>query len=429
MNYCNYFDKIFFHYVFMRIFAMQTRNNLGKMSDKSNDININELLNNLFAPSESLRDLFTKRIEEIELSETAALELININYRTLNGILNGTQKTVDYTNLIKLADFLQISSEQVFNLYTKELRKNFNIEKTSNPEKVKFIKENFDLAALKKAGLINDIGNYEDIENKIMSLLGLRSIFEYRKPRSEAAFSAGKIKPKNELTRHLWVNIANSFFEEINNPHEFDRDGLIKYFPEIRWHSTNVELGLINVIKALYRFGITVIYQKPFNSLHLRGATFSVNNKPSIVLTDYKGFYPTIWFALVHELFHVIFDWEEISENKYHLSDPTTEQLTIIDKEREANDFAREYLFSKEKTKNISGKLHSDSYIDNYAQKNHVHPSFIYVFYAYDVDNRSAWATAKIKNPSIDKLVSQIGFDWSKPTRDYINVLRNRIYK
>lgn len=398
-------------------------------NDRSN--NISDLLKDIFQPSHTLRDLFSQRIEEINLSPTAALDIVNMPYRTLNGILDGTQKTIDYTNLVKLADFLQVSTDEVFSLYSKTLKKNFEIESPFSPEKIKFIKENFDLSVLKKSGFIDDISEYEEIERKINLLLDLKTIYEYSKPKAEAAFSSGKIKPKNELTRNFWVNTAKQVFEEIDNPYEYDQQGLIDYFPEIRWHSTSVELGLRNVIKSLYKLGVTVIYQESLPSLHLRGATFIINDKPCVVLTDYRGFYATLWFALVHELFHVIFDWDEIRNNKYHVSDEKSDVLSVVEKENEANDFARTYLFSHEKTKDISSNIHNKEYVELYAKRNHVHSSFIYLFYAYDLgNNRGAWARAKKANPDIDNLIKPLTNSWSnpRPIREYVNTIRNRYY-
>jgi Zn-dependent peptidase ImmA (M78 family) len=397
----------------------------------------NEIMNSLINPvefihKENLKELFEQRIHDLNISFTNTLDILKIQHRTLIGILNGTQKTVDFTNLIKIADFLQKPKEQIIKLYLDALENNFPNKTFSSPKKIEFIKENFDLAVLKKAKFINNINDYEEIENKIISYFGLSSIFDYKRPPVDAAFSSGLIKPKNELTRSLWIESANVIFKKINNSYNYDRQVLINYFPQIRWHSINVELGLINVIKELFKIGITIIYQSPLPSLHLRGATFAVNNKPCIVLTDYKGFYPTLWFALIHELFHVIFDWDEILNNNYHLSDEKSEQLTVIEKENEADNFAREYLFSKEKTNKIRPYLSDIDYVNEFAKTNHVHPSFVYVFNAYDFgnSNRMLWARARNINPNIDNLIKPLENPWSnsKPISNFVNSIKNKFY-
>jgi HTH-type transcriptional regulator / antitoxin HigA len=400
--------------------------------NKDDSFDVDDILKQLFKPATSkatLRELFNRRLEYLEISETNATEILKVQSRTLKGILSGTQKIVDFTNLIKIANFLQLPKEQVIKLYLDELEKHFPNKKASSPKTVEFIKENFDLAVLKKAGFIKSVNDFNEIEKKLTSFLGLQSIFDYKKPTVDVAFSAGLRVPKNDLTRSLWIQRAIDVFKEFDNPNEFDRQALINYFPQIRWHSMNVELGLTNIIKDLFRLGITVIYQSPLPTLQLKGATFTVNNNPCIVLTNFVGFYPTLWFALIHELFHVIFDWEEIKVNKYHLSNEEDDQLTVIEREQEADNFAREYLFSKEKTKEISPHLWSSSAVKKFANNNHVHESFVYVFHAYDLREKTAWQKARRKNPPFESLTKSLDtWNQEKPLADLVSALKYKYY-
>jgi HTH-type transcriptional regulator/antitoxin HigA len=408
------------------------------MSDKNEkDFNVEKLLKDLFKPpvfnnKENLNELFSRRIAELKITRTDALDIIKIERLALNGILQGTQKRVDFTNLIKIANFLKISKEQLIELYLNALEVNFPTHPAIPTEKIEFIKENFDLAALKKAGFIGSLTDFEEIEAKITSYFGLKDIRDYKRPPVDVAFSAGLVKPQNELTRSFWIKSANDFFLEINNPYEYNRQALIEYFPQIRWHSTSVELGLLNIIKDLFKIGITVIYQPPLPSLHLRGATFSVNEKPCVVLTNYVGFYPTLWYGLIHELYHVLFDWDEISTNCYHLSDDDNERLSVIEKEQEADNFAREYLFSKDKTAQVRPYIKNQNFINEFARNNHVHPSFIYVFNAYDVGKRdkTAWPIAKKLNPNIDILIDTLDNNWrdAQPITDFVKSIKYKLY-
>ncbi len=393
---------------------------------------IEDLIKGVSKPEWTLRSYFNDRIEELSLTFTASADLLNIQTRTLKGILDGTQKSVDITNIVKLAEFLRLENQVVFDLYLESLNNNFEIESSLEPEKIKFLKENFDLAALKKAGFLSNINNYVELEGKITSFLGLNSILEYQPPKQKAAFSEGKIKPKNQLTRDFWVSTANELFKEISNPYEFDRDKLIEYFPDIRRYCTSVNLGLFNVIRDLYRLGVTVAYLPSFSSLHLRGATISINRKPCIVLTDYRGFYSTFWFALIHELFHVIFDWDEIKTNRYHISDPNSEQLTVAEREVEADNFARTYLFSDEKLAFIKPRIKDETYVNGFAEANHVHPSFIYTFYAFDpkTKDRQAWPIAQKNNPDIKPIINLLDNDWKNPKslKEYVKPLKKKLY-
>ena len=405
------------------------------MSDNKYDkLYAENLINSVFKPKETLKDLFDKRIEELKISPTSVLDIVGISFRPLRGILNGTQKTVDFTNLVKIANFLQIPKEKVIQLHIEALELNFPEENTISPAVIEFIKKNFDLAALKKSKFINSVTDFREIESKLLALLGLKTIFEYKKPSIDIAFSAGITTPKNELIRTTWKAAAEAVFEEIDNPYEYDRKRLVEYFPQIRWHSTNVEKGLIEVIRDLYKLGVTVIYQEKMQGINkLNGATFPVYDKPCIVLSNYSGFYPTLWFALAHELFHVLFDWEEIVAHGYHLSEEDSDILSVNEKEEEANNFAREYLFSKEKTTNVKPYINNESFIKEFAKTNQVHDSFIYVFYAKDANagNGVPWARARKKNPDFKTLIELLSNPWENrmPTNEYVKYLKDKIYK
>src|SRR5690606_19754745 len=131
----------------------------------------------------------------------------------------------------------------------------------------------------------------------------------------------------------------------------------------------------------LYQLGITVVFVPSFPSSHIRGATFCVNDKPCIALTDYVGFYPTLWFALVHELYHVLFDWEEILLNNYHISQENKLNFdSESQSERDADNFARKYLFSKEKMQEVQSFINNPDLVRHFAISNNVDPSFVYVF-------------------------------------------------
>jgi len=399
------------------------------MIDKFSDIDA--LLNGLMKPEkQTLQELFDKKLQELGMSPTVACKIIEVQPRSLKGILSGSQKVVDVTNLNKLANFLQVPKELVLKLYSDAVEENFPTA-TITGDKITFIKENFDLAVLRKAGLIDSISDFAHIEKRLTTRLGLKSIFEYRKPSVDIAFSSGNFKAENNLTRAYWVNAASVVFKEIDNPYPYSREELIKLFPTLRWHTTNVDLGLVDVVKQLYKLGITVIFQDSMQTLQLRGATFSVNGKPCIALTNYVGFYSTVWFALIHELYHVLFDWEEIKANKYHLSDDSNEQLSVREREDEADKFAREYLFSEEKIKQVRRYIQDEEYVAEFAAEHHVHPSFLYVFTAkYSSDNRSAWARARLHSPDVNRAVRLIDMTChgDEPVEQTIQKVKHKIY-
>lgn len=381
---------------------------------------IDALLSNAFKQI-SLREIFERRIHELGLTERAVRDMLKIGHKTLRGIIDGTQKRAEISNFQKLAMFLNMPIDEFIDIHSSMTEKKFSEQETPANIK-KFLKENFDLAVLRKSGFINSINDYSAIENKIVSFFGLSSIFEYKKRSFNTAFWAGIVSEKSisktSTVRDFWLTSAKILSTKIDNPYSYDRQNLVSFFPQIRWYSTNEQFGLINVIKHLFNIGITVIYQPKLSSLKLRGATFSVNNKPCIVITDYMGFYPTLWHCLIHELYHVLFDWEIINKdaNSYHISDDSEELFTIDEREIEADDFARRYLFSKEKMEEVSPCIYDYKYVNEVAKDNNVHPSIIHSYYAYDngKTDRMAWVRAKRYMPDVKTAVYKLENRWDE---------------
>src|SRR5690606_18383854 len=122
---------------------------------REDNFDVDELLDGLF-PKESLNDIFNRRLQELDMLPTQSLDVLGIEYRALQGLLNGSRKMVDGTNFFRLANFLKISRDEVASLFLNELEKNFP-DADYPQSKVEFIKANFDLAALSKAGFIKSI--------------------------------------------------------------------------------------------------------------------------------------------------------------------------------------------------------------------------------------------------------------------------------
>jgi hypothetical protein len=402
------------------------------MSKFDNHDFADSLINQL-NPIEGLNDLFQKRVAELDIAPTNALELMDIEYRPLQGILNGTSKRFDYANFRKVANFLQIPLERVLKLYFDELAKNFPEDNPYPQNKIDFINSNFDLATLRKNKFIKSITDYKDIEKRINARFGFKSILEYKPEKRGILFSEGAVVPSNISNRLLWIEDTNEIFKELSNPYEYDRQKLIDYIPSIRAQCLNIDNGLKYVISDLYKLGVTVIYQSAFSNLHLRGATVMVNDKPCIALTNYRGFYPTLWFALLHEISHVLFDIDEIRETGYHITDKGPNEVVFDKKEEHANKLARDYFLSLQKLSAVKPHLSNKAYVKAFAEQNNIDKSFIYVFHAFytDSDDLKAWPRAQTNNPDFTKLTDQLDLKWDsdKSIEEHVKYLKEiKIY-
>lgn len=347
----------------------------------------------------SLKQIFEQRLQQYEITQNQAEILLNMEKRTLNGILDKTVQRVDVINILKLGQFLGLDPGTLFKLYLNEMSPEM-ISELENARKKSFIVANFDVKTLAKFGFLSSKTDFDEIEKRICKYLGLKNIYEYPNKTYIPAFSKTK-KSTSSLMREFWVRSAYIHFEKINNPNHYDRESLLELIPKIRPYTRNVENGLKIVSQALYNIGVTVIYQEHLPTTQVRGATFVVNGKPCITLTDLNKNYATLWFALLHEIYHVLFDFEEIQKQIFHLTGET--DLFLLH-EDSANDFSRDFLFSIEKTNYILPFIDTPPLVAEYAKECQIHPYIIYNFYCYDMEKTGKgayWAKFQFARPDL----------------------------
>lgn len=381
----------------------------------SNDID--KLLADIFEKEDSLslRELFEQRIIQLNITKSQAYDALGMDKKSVEPILDNEAKQVDTIKLLKIGEFLNLDVEKTIQLYlnqnTAEKTKELN-----RTRKAKFIFENFDLAGLKKLGFINDIKNLPEIEERIVSFFGLKNIFEYKDEiLTRVAFSKTKVSSSDKL-RAFWIRTAYAQFEAINNPNEFDRDRLKQLISRIKPYSRNEKEGFFTVCKALYHAGVSVIFQRHIPKTQVRGATFVIQNKPCIIITDLNKRYGTIWFALLHELFHALYHLEDIKTRSFHL---TGEADLWLNNEEEADDFARRYFLPDERYKFIVPSISNHFVVQKYAKEWDIHPCLIYNFYCYE--NPAYWPGYSKYDPGLDESVQKINaIPFDKETVDEI---------
>lgn len=415
------------------------------MSDRFFDKNdVNKLINSILGDNEEsnislLRNRYENKLAELGITSHQVEKNLKLEYRTLNGILDGYLERFDLLALIKIGHFLEIPENEIMPFYLKLVSEK-NKGELEIIKRRAFILNNFDLGFYKSLGVITSVQDFDHIEQMLNQVFGLNSIMEYDDTDVGAALSSITImdgkkdsKKKRNPGRTYFINKARNIFQRINNPNPYVKQDLVDYFPKIRWHSTDFENGIANVMKSLFALGVTVIFQPSVPSMKMRGATFAVNGKPCIVLTDFRKSYPTIWFAFLHELFHILFDWAEILEKRYHLSDEENDLYVVRQKEEEANEFAREYLFPDAKLEYIANRINQRAIIREFALDNHVHPSIVYANYAfkYSTPDQNLWALYdKQIRPTMDVLLRNLNKDFTNTTSvvEYSEYYRKEIF-
>jgi HTH-type transcriptional regulator / antitoxin HigA len=328
-----------------------------------------------------LMELFNHKINELGVSKNQALKIIDIETKSFDGFMQGNSSKIDYLTILKLSTLLEISPTVFVDKFlTRIVEENRDeLEKT----KIRyFIARNFDLKGLQKINFIETVNDFDHIEARILNFFGYDSVFQYQNNLDVPVYSSGKIT-SNKESLSFWVNMAYASFNRISNPNEYDREALTNLFPTLRAYSLNMEHGLTQVARILFKVGVTLIFiPKIYKDLHIRAATFCIDDKPCIALTNYKDFYPTIWFSLFHELYHVLYDWDEISasDSKSHLSAGLS--TAMIDEEA-ANNFASRYLFDEDQLLEVEPNIDNAVFVKKYARSHNIHESIVYAIHGF----------------------------------------------
>jgi Zn-dependent peptidase ImmA (M78 family) len=199
-------------------------------------------------------------------------------------------------------------------------------------------------------------------------------------------------------------------FREIDNIYSYDRESLIEEFAIIRQYTQDVTNGFINVARRLYKTGVTIIVRESFKKSYIRGVTMSVNGKPCIGLTTFNKDYAAMWVTLLHELHHVLFDWEEINAKGSLISYGDLDKIDIdlppyySQQEKQANEFAYNYLLDKEELQELKYNIEDIKYVEDLASDNDLEPSIIYFVYAESTRRDFDYARAKKFSPPFRKM-------------------------
>lgn len=345
--------------------------------------NVDNLLKLVFKEGgeNNIREIFEQKLLDYNISKTKSLKLLNIDKDVFDEIVCGTAKQPNLINVIKIAEFLEVDINDFLRILLKH-QSAANIASIDNARKTTFLLKNFDVKTLTKLGFFRKDDTTETLVEKVLSFFGYDSIQEYEQQLEEPLYSKTKRNFSDKM-KDFWIKSAYQTFKVINNPTDYDRNRLKEVIVKIKPYSRDVSNGLLTVCKALYNIGVTVIFQDYLSTTQIRGGTFIINNKPCIVLTDFNKSYPTIWFTLLHELHHVLFDFDLIATNNFHLTGDN--DLFLI--EDKADSFAREFFLSEEKFHYIKRLINNSFLVSKFAKEIEIHESFVYSFFVWYQDN------------------------------------------
>ncbi len=343
------------------------------------NLDVDSLLRNLFADTQgvSLREQFEVKLSEYGLSRTRALKLLAIDKDVFEEIIAGTAKQPNLIHIVKIAEFLDVGIGEFVQMVLKN-QSSENIASLDSSRKATFLLKNFDVKTLTKLGFFESNSGTDQMVQKVLDFFGFASIAEFEEQLDEPLYSRAR-RSFSDKMKNFWIKSAYRTFRLINNSNEYNRDKLKELIVNIKPYSQDVRSGLFTVCKALYNVGVTVIFQNYLSTTQVRGATFIINGRPCIVITDFMKKYPSLWFTLLHELHHVLFDFATIEGVSFHLSGSS--DLFLI--EEKADSFARDFFLSPERFHYIKRYINNPFLVSKFAKEQELHESLVYSFFTW----------------------------------------------
>lgn len=123
----------------------------------------------------------------------------------------------------------------------------------------------------------------------------------------------------------------------------------------------------------------------------------NINGKPCIVISNQGKRFDKLWTTLMHELYHVLNDYEYIQKVSYHISDENASDIFVD--EASADKFASYAILGEQKLEIAAKAINYPYKIQMIADKLNIHSSLIYGLYL----NRLAKKDQKIEYPKYRK--------------------------
>jgi len=352
-------------------------------------------------------EFIQSKLEEMGITKNYLCRAIKIDNKSLTRILTGEAQKVDVVTILKLGDFMQVGYGEFIERYIAELRTE-EIRKIEAARNAGKILRNFDLDTLKRKGFIKSKSDFEEIEKRILQFFGIESLIEYEQGliNFRNLFSRTRNSASEKMLK-FWCTTAIKEFKTINNPYPFDLNQVKTIITRLSVLTSDEVDGLSYAVRSLFRAGVTVLINPYLDRTQVRGATFIVNDQPCIVLQDFNKSYDTIWFALLHELCHVIKDLPTIRPMSFHISVEKTEGDLFIDKaiEDRADEFAGEMLLPDKKMRFIVSYINVPGIVKKYANKWQVSESIIYGQYAYRYKQKYFYSKTKKAEVAVKQIM------------------------
>ena len=312
-------------------------------------------------------------------SQKEACRRLDISEKHLSNVLNGKARLTEELAL-KLEKLMPVSATYWLNIESK-------YREYLAREEEKYSLKNEDLKKLSNTFKFNEVFkgmNYTLTEQAVamLKLLNINSFDNFETAYSSLQVSFMQDDGEKEPIA-VWINLCEEEVELQNDDLDnvpFSSTLLKDNLTDLKYIALNenVEQSLNNARTVLNKCGIYLVVREAITNCKVRGVLTSYRKKPAIYLSGRFKTHDNIWFALIHEIAHLLLHYN--SQDMMILN-----ENDIFNQEGEANMFARKFFVNKTDFENFKSKSdYTVSSIVGFANEQSVSPGIIVSFLQHD---------------------------------------------
>lgn len=310
-------------------------------------------------------------VEDLNITQAEFAKRLEISPKTISKIISG-EDSVSVLTANKLAKLTGISIKTWLNLQANYDAKVIEIENAKNDDE-KHVCSLINFKYLKENHFVPDKRySIQEKVQKVRALLKISNLTQLIQ--FNAAVSYRRAKTENDeksiILSNVMLELAISEARNATN-NKYNKDKLGRALPKIKTMITKNPQDFYSDLKAtLLECGIVLIALPQMDGARLNGATKKFRNGSVLLMvTDRNKSSDIFWFSLVHEIGHIYF------EDFYSDYD---NQEKYAQKERKADQFASEFLISRQSYKSFVAKgTYTEASIRRFAEQQNVLPGIV----------------------------------------------------
>lgn len=319
----------------------------------------------------------TDIIEDMGISQAEFATRMGTTAKTLSNLVNG-QINLSNDLAKKLAVMLGTSPEVWLNLQSAYDQKLIEIEIAKDFDTQKDIAGLIDYSYFVKVANLPATRSIQEKVSNLCKYFMISNLQILAQPDFLVNFRTGisNVEEKNLINARAWIQTAMNFAQNIPT-NIFDADKLKAALSELRGMTIKSPVEFLPRMREIFaECGVAFVLLPNLKNSGINGAVKWVNNNRVVLAMNNRGLdSDKFWFSLFHEIKHVL----QQKLKTVFISANTSEMLELDNTlEKEADEFASNYLISKTQMKQFSpSKYTTDEEIIAFAKLIGIHPGIV----------------------------------------------------